>query len=178
MHSTKKRAVLAALVVSGLMLVGTACGGSSSKSSDSASSSGSSSETTAKSSGGGSGGDSGKCAELLKKSEALAAKMEATGSSAADSGDMSAGMSSMIKDLESFTSTVPSDIRGDWKTIVDAFKEYASALEGVNMNNLTDPATMEKLTKAGAALDSAKVQKASDNLDAWTKKNCPSLAAE
>jgi hypothetical protein len=173
MHATKKRAVLAALVVSGLMLVGTACGGSSSKSSDSASGSGSSSASTSKSSGGG-GSDSSKCSELLKKSEALAAKMEA--SSSGDSADMSANVNSMIKDLESFTSTVPSEIRGDWKTIVDAFKDYASALEGINMNNLTDPATMDKLTKAGAALDSAKVQKASDNLDAWTKKNCPSLA--
>jgi len=175
MHATKKRAVLAALVVSGLMLVGTACGGSSSKSSDSASGSGSgsSSASTSKSSGG-SGSDSSKCAELLKKSEALAAKMEA--SSSGDSADMSANMNSMVKDLESFTSSVPSEIRGDWKTIVDAFKEYATALEGINMNNLTDPATMEKLTKAGAALDSTKVQKASDNLDAWTKKNCPSMA--
>lgn len=174
MSSKKKGAVLASVLVAGLMLMGTACGGSS-KSSDSASSSGdSSSATTAKPSSG--GGDSSKCVELFNKTEELSAKMDAMDTST--SGDMAADMDSAVKTLESFTSQVPSEIRDDWKTIVSGFKSYADALDGVNFNNLTDPATMEKLTKAGAALDDPKMQKAYDNIEAWTNKNCPSLATK
>lgn len=175
MHTTKKGAVLAAVLMAGLMLVGTACGGSSKKS-DSASSSGSSSEsssaTTAKSSGG-SGGDASNCLDLFNKSEELSSKMEAAMS---NSSGTASDMNAMVSSLESFTSSVPSAIRDDWKTIVAGIKSYADALKGVDMNNLMDPATQDKLMKAAASMEDAKFQKASDNLDAWVAKNCPSYA--
>lgn len=169
MFTKKKSAAMAAFLIAGLMVVATACGGSSSKSSDSSgnSSAESSSATTAKSG----GNDSNGCAELFSQSEKLSASMDAldTGST----GDMTSNMSAVVKALESFTSDVPSAIRDDWKTIVAGIKDYVSALDGVDFNNMTDPATMEKLTKAGAALEDPKYQQASDNLDAWTQKNCP-----
>ena len=175
MRTTKKSAAFAALLMAGLMLVGAACGGSSKKD-DSASSSGSSSEsssaTTAKSSGG-SGGDSSSCLDLFNKTEELSAKM---GSSMTGTSDPSADVSSMVSALDSFTSSVPSAIRDDWKTIVAAIKSYADAMKGIDMKNLMDPATQEKLTKAAAAMDDAKFKKASDNIDAWVAKNCPSYA--
>lgn len=171
MRTTKKSAAIAALLMAGLMLVGTACGGSSSKSNESSSSSGSSSETTAKSSGG--GGDAGSCSDLFNKSEELASKMDAA---MANSTGASSDLSSMVSSLEAFTSSVPSAIRDDWKTIVSAFKSYAETTKGIDMNNLTDPATIEKLTKAASSMDDAKFQKASENLDAWVAKNCPSYA--
>ena len=85
-------------------------------------------------------------------------------------------MNAMVSSLESFTSSVPSAIRDDWKTIVAGIKSYADALKGVDMNNLMDPATQDKLMKAAASMEDAKFQKASDNLDAWVAKNCPSYA--
>lgn len=170
MLTKKKSAAIAAFLVAGLMVIGTACGGSSSKSSDSSGgSSAESSATTAKSSGG--GGDANGCADLFSQTEKLSASMDALDTGSTD--DMAANMDAVVKALESFTSDVPSAIRDDWKTIVSGIKEYAKALEGVNFNNMTDPATLEKLTKAGAALEDPKYQKASDNLDAWTQKNCP-----
>ncbi|GEM_PF-1309141 len=171
MRTTKKSAALAALLMAGLMLVGTACGGSSSKSNESSSSSGSSSEATAKASG--SGGDAGSCSDLFNKSEELASKMDAA---MANSNGVSSDLSSMVSSLEAFTSSVPSAIRDDWKTIVSAFKSYVDATKGIDMNNLTDPATIEKLTNAASSMDDAKFQKASENLDAWVAKNCPSYA--
>ena len=171
MRTTKKSAAIAALLMAGLMLIGTACGGSSSKSNESSSSSGSSSETTAKPSGG--GGDAGSCADLFNKTEELSAKLEASTATSTGSVD---DLGSMVSTLESFTSSVPSAIRDDWKTLVSGLKGYADAMEGVDMNNLMDPATQDKVMKAAATMDDAKFQKASDNLDAWVAKNCPSYA--
>jgi hypothetical protein len=95
-------------------------------------------------------------------------------SSAASSS--SVDLSSMVSSLDSFTSTVPSAIREDWKSLVSGLKGYADAMKGVDMNNLTDPATQEKLTKAAASMDDAKFQTASDNIEAWVTTNCPSYA--
>lgn len=171
MVTKRKSAAFAAFLMAGLMVLGTACGGSSSKSSDSSGgASGESSATTSKSSGGG-GGNSSSCAELFNKTQELSEKMDAIDTGA--DGTSTAGLNDMVKALESFSSSVPSEIRDDWKTIVAGIKEYVNAMKGIDFNNLTDPATMEKLTKATAAFEDSKYQKASDNLDAWTQKNCP-----
>jgi len=162
MQSKKKHWAFSAFLITGLMLAGAACGGSSSNS-------GSASATTAKS-GGGSGGDASVCADLFNKSEELAARLDAL-----DTGEMSAGVSSMVKSLESFSSSVPSEIREDWKTILATIKTYAETTAGIDFTNLTDPTTAAKLAKAGSAMDDAKYQKASENLDQWTQKNCPSF---
>ena len=162
MRSKNKSAVLAGLLIASFMLVGTAWGGSSSNSVSSSDTS-AKSETGAKSSGG-NGGDASSCADLFNKTEALAAKMDAL-----DTGDMSSDLSAMVKSLESFTSNVPSEIRDDWKT-------YADAVSGIDFTNLTDPDTVSKLEKAASAMDDAKFEKASENLDQWSQKNCPSYA--
>jgi hypothetical protein len=169
MRSKNKSAVLAGLLIASFMLVGTACGGSSSNSGSSSDTS-AKSETGAKSSGG-NGGDASSCADLFNKTEALAAKMDAL-----DTGDMSSDLSAMVRSLESFTSNVPSEIRDDWKTIVSAIKTYADAVSGIDFTNLTDPDTVSKLEKAASAMDDAKFEKASENLDQWSQKNCPSYA--
>jgi len=175
MYAIKKGGSLAALLVAGFMILGAACGGSSSNSSDSSGSTSaeSSSATTAVSSGGGGVGD---CAELFKMSEELATAMTSNGMGM--TGDVSSSMSASAKALEAFSSQAPSEIRDDWKTLVAGFNAYAQALEGINFNNLTDPATMEKLNKATEAIDDSKMQNASDNINAWIEKNCPSLAGK
>jgi len=160
MRSNNKSAALAALLIAGIMLVGSACGSSSSNS-------GASSTTTAKSSGG-NGSDASACADLFNKSEELAVEMDAL-----DTGEMSAGVSSMVKSLESFSTSVPSEIREDWKTIVATIKTYSEAIAGIDFNKLADPDTVAKLDKAGSVMDDTKFEKASENLDQWTQKNCP-----
>ena len=174
MSTKTKGAALAAVLVTGLMLFGGACGGSSDKSSDSSTKSGeSSSATTTKS-----GGDASSCSDLFNMSEELSTKLDAMSTAMSDgtSNNMSADMTAMAATLDSFTSSVPSEIRGDWKTIVSGFRTYADALQGVDFSNITDPATMEKLSAAAATMDDAKYEEASTNLEAWTTKNCPSYA--
>ncbi|CAB4690023.1 unannotated protein [freshwater metagenome] len=170
MRRTTKRAAFAALLMAGLMLVGAACSSSSDKSGGSSNGSESSSATTAKPE----GGDSGACVDLFNKTEELSANLESSVSSPASTS--SVDLSSMVSSLDSFTSTVPSAIREDWKSLVSGLKGYADAMKGVDMNNLTDPATQEKLTKAAASMDDAKFQTASDNIEAWVTTNCPSYA--
>jgi hypothetical protein len=176
MRYEKQRAVFAALVLAVLMIGTAACGGSSSTSNESSGGASSeSSESTAKPSSGG-GGDSSKCAELFSKTDQLSSQMDAFDTGAGD--DMSVDFNGMAKVLESFTPDVPSAIRDDWKTIVSGFKEYASALNGVNFSNLADPRTMEKLTKAAEAMENPKFLAAYENIEQWTKENCPSYATE
>jgi hypothetical protein len=163
MQSKKMRAAFSAFLIAGVMLIGAACGGSSNNS-------GSSSDTSAKS---GSGSDASACADLFNKTEELAAKMDAADAGTADK--MSPDMSATLKSLESFASSVPSEIRDDWKTVIATIKTYAEAIAGIDYTNLTDPTTAAKLAKAGSVMDDAKYQKASENLDQWTKKNCPSF---
>lgn len=172
MRRTTKRAAFAALLLAGLMLVGAACGGTSDKSGDSSNGSESSSATTAKPE----GGDSGACTDLFNKTEELSANLESSMASASTSS--SVDLSSMVSSLDSFTSTVPSAIREDWKSLVSGLKGYADAMRGVDMNNLTDPATQEKLNAAAASMDGAKFQAASDNIEAWVTTNCPSYATK
>ena len=103
--------------------------------------------------------------------EDLVATMDASDTGTTD--EMSPDMSQTMKSLESFSSSVPSEIREDWKTIVATIKTYAEAIAGIDFNNLADPDTVAKLDKAGSAMDDAKFEKASENLDQWTQKNCP-----
>ncbi len=163
MRGTTKRAAFAALLMAGLMLAVTACGGSSSTSS-----------TTTTASSGGSGGDASSCADLFNKTQELSASMES--SMTTTSGSSSVDLSSIVTTLDSFTSSVPSEIRGDWTTIVAGIKTYADAVKGIDMTNVTDPATQQKLMDASAAMDDAKFLQATNNIDAWTAKNCPSYA--
>ena len=172
MRTSTKGAALAALFVSGLMLVGTACGGSSDKSS--ATSGGSDSSATTAGSNVTSGGDASGCADLFNKTQELSASMES--SMTTTSGSSSLDLSSIVSTLDSFTASVPSEIRSDWTTIVAGIRTYADAVKGIDTANITDPATQQKLMDASAAMDDAQFLQATNNIDAWTAKNCQSYA--
>ncbi|MCG9477950.1 MAG: hypothetical protein K9H34_08190 [Actinomycetia bacterium] len=167
MRSRKKSAAFAALLIASFVLVGAACG-------DSSSTTDASSTTTAKSSG--SGSDATICADLFNQVEDLVATMDASDTGTTDK--MSPDMSQTMKSLESFSSSVPSEIREDWKTVISAIKSYVEELAGIDFANPADPTTEAKLAKAESVMDDAKYQRASENLDQWIQKNCPSYANE
>jgi hypothetical protein len=62
--------------------------------------------------------------------------------------------------------------------VISAIKSYVEELAGIDFTNPADPSTEAKLAKAESVLDDAKYQKASENLDQWTQKNCPSYATK
>src|SRR5665647_1197595 len=106
MHSSTKRVSVLGLLMAGLLLFATACGGSSSKSSDSTSAT-----TTAAAS---SSGDASNCAELYAKfntvGDSIVNAMTGTGGST--------DWNTVVSQLDSLTSSVPSQVRGDWQTLV------------------------------------------------------------
>jgi len=165
MRSGKKSTAFAALLIASFVLVSAACGDSSSKS-------GASSTSSAKSSG--SSGDANVCADLFNQVEELVATLDS--SDAGSTGKMSPDTSQIVKSLESFTSNVPSEIREDWQIVIATITSYVEEMAGIDFNNLADPTTAAKLAKAESVMDDAKYQKASENLDQWTQKNCPSYA--
>ena len=144
-----RQGAVAAIVVAGLMLVGVACGGSSSKTVTDA--------VTGNN-------------ECAKFSEKLDKAMSNTSSSSASGMD---DLTTLYKDLDSMTSSVPSAIRGDWKVYVDFFKQYADAMKGVNLDNLmSDPAAMQRMTDAMSKLNDPKYQTAMNNLTAYFSSGC------
>lgn len=172
MRSTTR--LTAGALLAGLLLFGAvACGGGS----KSSSSNGDSTATTAKSdssSGGNSNTtvDVSNCSGFFKKFNDAEAKIQAS-----MSGSSQMDAKAIMSTLDGLTSSVPSEIKDDWKTVLAATKKI---LDGMASVNLSDPASitpeqMAKLEALGSELDDPKVQKASDNLDAYAKKHCPQL---
>lgn len=166
MSMNAKSSALAVVLMSSLMLCATACG-SPSPSGDS------SSATTSKS-----GSDAAGCADLFNMTDQLATKLESisTSMSSGSANGLSTEMNAMVTTLDSFDSSMPGEIRDDWKTITAGLKAYADSIQGADLSNLRDPAAMEKLTVAASKINNEKYESASDRIEAWATKNCPSYA--
>lgn len=164
----RRRGPVAAVLLAGLLLFGAACGGGGSSSSDS-SGDGSSATTVARSdSGSGSGSMSRECIELGRKFEEAADKIDVMGT------DPNADVDAAYKALDQLTSSVPSEIRGDWRTMVDWFKELANVMKGIDTNS-NDPAAMARALESMASMDTSKVESAMNNIDAYFNKTCPGM---
>jgi hypothetical protein len=108
------------------------------------------------------------CLELLNLSAAFAkAAAAANGKNDIDT---------TVKFFETVADKAPGDIKGDFKLIATAFAAYAKALKDAHftVGQQPTPEQIEKLTKAAESFDNAKVQKASEHIQAWAKKNCSS----
>ena len=175
--SVKRGGVFAGVVLTGLLLVATACGGGS-KSSSSSDSNGSTATTASSSSGGSSSGGSGtaglsaSCLDLAKKFEDAAAKIESSTNSTTGDTDWK----SLVSTLDGMTSSMPSKVQGDWKIYVDAIKKIGEAMNGVNMSTLmSDPAAMQKFTDSMSALNDPKIETALNNIEAYFNQKCPGM---
>jgi len=69
---------------------------------------------------------------------------------------------------------VPEEIRDDYRVLADNFRQFADALEGVDLTSgeTPSPETLAKLQEAAAAMDQPEIQQASDNIEAWVQENC------
>lgn len=166
--SRRRRAggLAGAMVLAGLLLVATACGGGSSSSGSSGN--GSSNGASNGLSNALSNGASASCLELASKfGMALASATASTGSNSQD-------WDATIKSFDAATSSIPSSIRDDWKTYVDALKSLSAALAGLDLSKMmSDPTVMKKYTDALKKLDDAKVKTAMTNIENYFKKECP-----
>ena len=170
------RRMTIALALATLALAAAGCGGSSKSASETTSTStsttteSSSTESTSTTTATGSSAvpnfASGKC-------KALAAAAAKAGQQASALG-ASGNLQDAAKELQSFGAVVPSEIKGDVKTIADAFTKYADALKGVTFSAGQTPsaADLQKLQSAFKSVDQQKVRVAEQHIEAWANKNC------
>lgn len=127
------------------------------------------------SSGSGSGSGSGSsfassanCLKLLNLSSEFAKAAGAAGGA----GDLDA----TVKFFEQIADNAPDEIRGDFQVLAEAFAGYVKALGDADLKPGAQPtpAQIQALTKAAESFNEADVTKASNNIQAWTEKNCPS----
>lgn len=74
------------------------------------------------------------------------------------------------KDTQDVEAKIPSDLKDDFKTVADAYKDYADALKGIDLSN--PGPDMLKLQEAGAKLDSPDVKAAQANIQSYFDDNC------
>ena len=106
----------------------------------------------------------GECAELA----GLGSKLQ--GAFGSGSGDID----SVSEVFDELAERVPEEIRDDYQVLADNFKEFAEALEGVDLSSgaTPDAETLAKLQEAATSMDQPEVQQASQNIEAWVKANC------
>ena len=106
----------------------------------------------------------GECAEFA----GLGAKLQ--GAFGSGSGDIE----SVSEVFDELAERVPEEIREDYQVLADNFKEFAEALEGVDLSSgeTPDAETLAKLQEAATSMDQPEVQQASENIEAWVTANC------
>lgn len=149
---------------------------SASSSGGNSSSSSGSTTTNGTTTDGGSSGSSFADAKDCKQLESLGQKFSAAIQAASGSGSADA-VAKEVKLFKELADASPSDIRGDFETIADAFATSATALQkaGITAGKTPTPKQLAELESASKSFSSAKVQTASKNLEAWATKNCGGL---
>lgn len=109
---------------------------------------------------------SGECQELASVGAKFSEAFQSTGSA---TGDLSA-----TADLfDELVDAAPDEIKEDMAVLAEGISKYAEALQGVN---LTQPSAEDiaKLQEISQSFDSADLQEASTNIEAWVTENCSS----
>ena len=116
--------------------------------------------------------DAKNCKQLVSLGQKFSAAIQAASGSGT-----AAAVANEVKLFKALADASPSDIRGDFETIADAFATSATALQkaGITAGKTPTPKQLLELEAASKSFSSAKVQTASKNLEAWATKNCGGL---
>jgi hypothetical protein len=171
------------LVSISLVVLLVACGGKKKDDSSSSSGNGDSSSSSSQSSGSGASGDDRSSSSSSSDGDVSLenCKQYASFAAAATSAFAPTSASGKIDKnaLNNMVKASPKEIRSDMQVIVDAFVDYMDTLSkaGVNLNDPSsiaklDQSKLAELEKAAAKLDTEKVQKALDKVDAFFTEKC------
>lgn len=107
---------------------------------------------------------SGKCAEFADISTRIGESLSGDTANLDEAADL----------FDEIADEVPDEIREDYQVIADNFSKIAEALEGVDLTSgeTPSPEALAKLQEVTASMDSAEVQQASENIQAWVEENC------
>jgi hypothetical protein len=111
------------------------------------------------------------CAELIALGAKFSQALQAT------SGNVAASIAAETKVLQAFAAAAPSEIRGDFTTLADAFNAYAQAYAkaGLKPGKTPTAAQLLQLETAAKAFSTPKLAAAEKHLSAWSRKNCGGL---
>jgi hypothetical protein len=158
--------VVKALAVTAVIcaLVAAGCGGSKKKSASPTTTA----STTTTSSGTPKFATSKNCAQLEALGTKLAQALQTT------SGSAETRLNKEAQLLHDYANAAPSDVRGDFQTLADAFDTYVHALlkAGIKPGQAPTPAQIAKIQAAAKAFSTQKLRAAEQHLAAWAQKNC------
>lgn len=107
---------------------------------------------------------SGECAQFAGISQKLAQSLSG----------QNANLEDASKAFNEIADQVPDEIKDDYQVIAENFAKIADALKGVDLQSgqTPSPEVLAKLQEVSASMDSAEVQQASQNIEAWVTKHC------
>ena len=85
-----------------------------------------------------------------------------------------AGLDEASALFDELAGQVPDEIKADFEVIAENFGKLAEALKDVDLTSgeTPSPEDLAKLQELTESLNSADVQKASQNIEAWVQENC------
>jgi hypothetical protein len=92
---------------------------------------------------------------------------------AALQGTSASDAAQLQQDLQTLRAQVPAAIAADFDTYATGVQAYGEALKGIDLSNLTDPATLQKIDAASQKLESPAMNAAADALERYFADTCP-----
>ena len=92
---------------------------------------------------------------------------------AAVSGADQAEVDQLEGDLDTLRAQVPPAIASDFETYAAGVQAYGEALKGIDLTNLSDPATLQKIEAASQKLESPEMNAAADAFEQYFADTCP-----
>jgi hypothetical protein len=148
-------------------VVAAGCGGSKKKSASPTTTS-----TTARTTTGTLPLATGNCAQLKTLGTKLAQALQTT------SGSAETRIRNEAKVFQDYANSAPSDVRGDFQTLANAFNTYVQALlkAGLKPGKVPTQAQIAQIQAAAKAFSTPKLRAAEQHLTAWAQKNCGAAA--
>jgi len=88
-------------------------------------------------------------------------------------GSSQADLDSLQADLDTLRAQIPAAVTDDFDAYVAGIVGYAEAVKGINVADITDPATKQQIEAASAKLDAPEVQTALDGIQTYLARTCP-----
>jgi outer membrane murein-binding lipoprotein Lpp len=76
------------------------------------------------------------------------------------------------KDTQDLEAKIPPELKDDFDTVAAAYKEYGDTLKGIDITDIGNSDTLNKLEDASQKLDSPDVKAAQDRIQAYFDDNC------
>jgi hypothetical protein len=110
----------------------------------------------------------GSCAQLEALGTKPAQALQTT------SGSAETRIRNEAKLFQDYANSAPSDVRGDFQTLANAFNTYVQALlkAGLKPGKVPTQAQIAQIQAAAKAFSTPKLRAAEQHLTAWAQKNC------